>query len=189
MAAKKSCLNCGNGFIGRADASYCSPTCRQRARRSRGGAKCDTPVTDTAPAPRARRRPATTTAAPSTGSDPGVHSAEAQAVLAGLDAELASNSRRLGLARPLKWSTAEEALRAMIADQIDRKVELQRRWHASTDDHARVKLSAEIRLLEGSAARLLAQVKTDLPAPASLTSVKAKRAANTRWKGVHASDR
>jgi len=39
----------------------------------------------------------------------------------------------------------------MIADTIDRKVDLQQLYGASRDDKARVKLSAELRLLEQSA--------------------------------------
>jgi hypothetical protein len=45
----------------------------------------------------------------------------------------------------------------------------------------RVKLSAELRLLEGSLARLLKQVKTDVPAPESQVTIQARRAAMKRW--------
>ena len=45
----------------------------------------------------------------------------------------------------------------------------------------RVKLSAELRLLEGSLARLLKQVKTDVPAPKSQVTIKARHAEMKRW--------
>ena len=49
-------------------------------------------------------------------------SAEAQRLLASLDAELADSSRRAG--RGLVWSAAEEQVLSMIGEAIDRKVEL-----------------------------------------------------------------
>ena len=175
MAAKKTCLVCGNDFVGRSDATTCSPACRQRARRGKSATKCDTAVTDPAPAKR-KRWPSVVPAAQSS-----VHSAEALAVLAGLDAELEANSRRRGLVKPMKWSTAEATLREMLANAIDRKVVLHVSWLKATDDSLRLKLSAEIRLLEASVARYVGQIKTDLPADPSLTTTKAQRAANTRW--------
>lgn len=45
----------------------------------------------------------------------------------------------------------------------------------------RLKISAEVRLLEGLAARLVRQIKTDLAGPESLATVKARRAAKRRW--------
>lgn len=47
-----------------------------------------------------------------------------------------------------------------------------------------IKLSAELRLLEQSAARLLKQIKTDLPEPESSTTRRARSAANSRWDRV-----
>lgn len=172
MAAKKDCLNCGDQFIGRANAAYCSPACKQRAHRSKGGNRNAKTVTVTAAEP---------VVAAALG---GVveHSGEALSVLAALDAELAAASRRRGLVKPMKWSAAEATLRDMLANAIDRKVVLHASWMATTDDHLRVKLSAEIRLLEASVARYLGQIKTDLPADLSTTSSKAQRAANTRWE-------
>jgi hypothetical protein len=55
---------------------------------------------------------------------------------------------------------------------------------ASDDDKVRVKMSAELRLLETSLARLLKSVSTDLPAEPSLRSQKAARAANARWRNA-----
>jgi hypothetical protein len=110
-----------------------------------------------------------------------VHTAEAQEVLRALDAELADNGEHLGLDEPLEWSAAERTVRELIADTIDRRVDLQQRYEPCDDDRLRLKLATELRLLETSLARLLKQVKTDLPAPISRTSQKASAAAKTRW--------
>ena len=56
-----------------------------------------------------------------------------------------------------------------------------RQWRESTDPKVQCKLSAEARLLEQSIARLLKQIKTDLPAPDGKKTVRARRAANARW--------
>jgi len=109
----------------------------------------------------------------------GGHTSEAVAVLAGLDAELAENSEELG--ERLAWSAAERLLREAVADAVDRKVDLKHRWAASTQDAARVKLSAELRLTEGEIARLLRGIKTELPQPLSRRSQKAQQAARVRW--------
>ena len=69
------------------------------------------------------------------------------------------------LGERLAWSAAERLLREAVADAVDRKVDLKHRWAASTQDAARVKLSAELRLTEGEIARLLRGIKTDLPQP------------------------
>jgi len=47
----------------------------------------------------------------------------------------------------------------------------------------RVKVSGELRLLEGTIARLLKMVSTDVPAPESLRTVKARRAARDIGSG------
>jgi hypothetical protein len=44
-----------------------------------------------------------------------------------------------------------------------------------------VKLSAELRLLEGSLARLLKLVKTDVPGPEPQTTIRARHAVMQRW--------
>jgi hypothetical protein len=51
-----------------------------------------------------------------------------------------------------------------------------------------VKLSAELRLLESSIARLMKQVDMDMPVQQSPTSRKASKAARTRWnrRDIHA---
>ncbi|MDX1883044.1 hypothetical protein [Mycolicibacterium sp. 120270] len=155
----KKCLACGNGFEPKGRAAYCSAACRQRGYRSRAG-----------------------------GDRHGVRhvrnaddrSEQATAVLQALDAELALSAKRRGV--PLHWSAAERTVMAMMADAIDRKVELQHRWQSADDDAARVKLSGEVRLLEQEVARLLKQVTPDVPAPSSLKSTKARDAVNVRWR-------
>jgi hypothetical protein len=163
-AGKRRCASCGNGFIGGARASYCSPACKQRAHRSRRGAKGNARgVTVTVP---------TVVAA-------GTHSVEAMALMAELSAELAENSAARGLLEPLVWSAAERAVLESVARNVDRTVDLWARYHASDDDKIRAKLSAELRLLETSLKGLLAAVKTDIPAP---KSARATHAAETRWR-------
>jgi hypothetical protein len=80
---------------------------------------------------------------------------------------------------PLEWTAVERALRERIARTVDRETDLWRRYEASEDDAVRVKLSAELRLLETSLSRLLRGVSTDLPAE---KSPRAMHAANARWR-------
>jgi hypothetical protein len=65
---------------------------------------------------------------------------------------------------------------------VDRRVELSAAYAKSRTPMAmKIKLATEIRLTEQSIARLYKQVSTDLPAPMNPTSLKAQRAANSRW--------
>jgi hypothetical protein len=52
---------------------------------------------------------------------------------------------------------------------------------AEDDVKAKLKLSAEIRLLEQAAARLIRGIETEIPEPASLGTIKARRVARARW--------
>jgi hypothetical protein len=70
----------------------------------------------------------------------------------------------------------------LISAAIDRKVDLSADYAVATDAKIRVKLSAEVRLLEAHIARLLKQVKTELPTPTSRVSEKARNAALVRWQ-------
>ena len=87
-------------------------------------------------------------------------SVEALNVLRELDSELAAVSERAG--RSLVWTAGDRAVLELIADTIDRKVDLSVLYDATPDITPRVKLSAEIRLLEGSLARLVKMVHTDV---------------------------
>jgi hypothetical protein len=143
--------------------------CKQKAHRGRGGKR------------NADRNADTVTVTAPTTVIPLVRSAEAVAVLAELDAELAENSRELG--EPLDYSAAERVVREMVASEIDRKVWLSEAYNgAGNDVGLRVKLATELRLTEQSVARLLKQINTDLPEPVTPTSRKARQAANTRWQ-------
>lgn len=174
--AKKACASCGEGFLGRSGASYCSAACKQRAHRaSRNANRNGSPSNVTVSAV------VTQTSATGQCVD---HSAEALALLASLDAELRENSDDRGLSGEdaLSWSAAERAVLELVADAVDRQVDLRARYLASPEDKARVKLSTELRLIETNIARLLKQVKTDLPEPPSRISQKASRAAYVRWQ-------
>lgn len=107
------------------------------------------------------------------------HSRQARKVLRELDAELAASSERTGTT--LVWTAADRVILAAIAANIDRRADLSAEYESCTEPKIRVKLSAELRLLEGALARLLREVHTDAPTPESQTTIKARRAANARW--------
>ena len=96
-----------------------------------------------------------------------------------MDTELAGSSERSG--QTLSWTAAERAILDAVAANIDRRVDLARDYESSTEPKVRVKLSAELRLLENAVARLLREVNTDVPAPESQTTIKARRAVRARW--------
>lgn len=110
-------------------------------------------------------------------------SSESRKLLRQLNAELAAAGQRSG--RDLEWSAQERAVLGLICDQTDRKAELYAEYRGTEDSRARVKLSAEIRLLEGSIGRLLKGVSTDVPSGPrryeSQASRRAQHAALTRW--------
>lgn len=106
-------------------------------------------------------------------------SPEAKKIRRELDKELASAAAQSG--QNLVWSAQEEAVLGLICDEIDRKTAILEAWERAEDPKVLCKLSAEARLLEQSIARLLKLIKTDLPARESNTTVRARRAANTRW--------
>lgn len=115
-------------------------------------------------------------------------SAEARKVRRELDKELESAGKRAG--RRLEWSAAERAVLDLISANFDRISDLKSAYATAVetgDVKVQIKLSTELRLLEQAAVRLLKQVKTDLPAQPSRTTVRAQNAANTRWERVRAS--
>lgn len=103
----------------------------------------------------------------------------ARKLLRELDSELAASSERTGTT--LVWTAADRAVLDAVAANIDRRVDLTADYQSSTEPKVRVKLSAELRLLEGALARLLKEVKTDIPTPEPQATIKARRAANARW--------
>lgn len=106
-------------------------------------------------------------------------SAAARKVLRELDAELASASKRAG--KSLVWTAADRELLTLIASNIDRRADLAALYAAAEDAKAKVKLSAELRLLEGALSRLLKMLQTDIPAPENQVTLKARHAAMKRW--------
>ena len=110
------------------------------------------------------------------------HAAEAQAVLADLDADLARSSTKLG--KTLSWTPP--SARGARDDREHHRPPGRcgprlRRACDRGDAKNLVRLSAEWRMLDAAVARLLKQVETDVPQPMSLLSVKAQRAARARW--------
>lgn len=108
-------------------------------------------------------------------------SPEARKVLRELEKEKQAASAALEI--PLDWSAADTAILGQISSILNRKWELLGLYDAAADVKVKVKLSAELRLLEQAAARLVQQVKTELPsAVESPTTRKARRAADVRWR-------
>ncbi len=107
-------------------------------------------------------------------------SPEARKVLRELTKELASSGTRQG--QSLVWSASEATILGQIASILDRKHDFLAAYAAADEVKVRLKISAEVRLLEQAVARLVQQVKTDVAQPESRTTVKARRAANRRWE-------
>ncbi|ORB68792.1 hypothetical protein [Mycolicibacterium tusciae] len=106
-------------------------------------------------------------------------SAAARKVLRDLDKELAAASARQG--RSLVWSAQERAILAQISSILDRKAEFLELYEAAEDTKTKLKISAEVRLLEQAAARLLRGFNTDIPPAPTVRTVMARRAAAVRW--------
>jgi hypothetical protein len=105
---------------------------------------------------------------------------ESQRLVAALDAELAESAIRND--RPhLAWSAAEADVIAMIAARVDRRVELSAQYAACDNTNVKLKIATELRLTEDAIARLYKQVSAEVPGPQSATSMKASRAARSRW--------
>lgn len=106
------------------------------------------------------------------------HTPEARKLLRALDAELAATARRMS--RPVVWTEKDRAVLELIAGTVDRKSDLSALYADAEDAKTRVKLSAELRLLESSLARLLKQIDTEPPV-SSRRSQLAQKAARARW--------
>lgn len=101
-------------------------------------------------------------------------------MLRSLDEQLALVGQQRG--EELEWSPQERFQLNLLAAEIDRAADLASLYDACGDDvKLRVKLSAELRLLRQSTARMIQAIKTELPERPSPTTKKARRAANARW--------
>ena len=89
----------------------------------------------------------------------------ARQLIAALDEELAAAAKATG--RELVWSAQEFDLTEMLGAAVDRRVELSAEYQRCKELGPKIKLAAELRLLEGSIARLHRQVSTEVPAPMS----------------------
>jgi hypothetical protein len=106
-------------------------------------------------------------------------SPEARRVLRELEKELAAAGAQQG--RNLVWSAQESMILGQISSILDRKHDFLAAYEAAEEVETRLKVSSELRLLEQAAARLVRLVKTDLAPAESMTTVKARKAARTRW--------
>ena len=96
-----------------------------------------------------------------------------------LDLELAQNASAAGTTAA--FSAAEEKILGLISEQIDRREALVALYDAAETTTSIIALCAEIRLADAAITRMAKQVSTSLPAPKSITSIKASKAANARW--------
>ena len=108
-----------------------------------------------------------------------IHAPETRKVLRDLDKELAAAGAASG--RDLGWTAQEQAILGQIASILDRKAEFLTSYAEATDLKVRLKISSELRLLEQAAARLIKGIKTDIPQPESLRTIKARAAVRRRW--------
>lgn len=108
-----------------------------------------------------------------------MHSPEAQKLLDRLESELAAAGARAGTT--LSWTVAECEMLEMLARTVDRRTELAARYAKVRDTKTKLKVSVELRMLDNTVTRLLKNIKTDVPEADSLTTIKARRAANVRW--------
>src|ERR1700737_4591101 len=106
-------------------------------------------------------------------------SPEGRRIVRDLQRELEQASAEQG--RELVFSAAESAILGQISSILDRKREFLVLYQDAEDTKVKLKISAEVRLLEQAAARLVKDVKTDIPAPPGMRTVKAQRAARARW--------
>ncbi|MFN3004598.1 hypothetical protein [Mycolicibacterium wolinskyi] len=110
-------------------------------------------------------------------------SAAARRVLRELGKELEEASEQVG--ETVELSASERAVLDLILDDFDRISDLKEAYAAAVESgetKLQIKVSTELRLLEQSAARLLKQIETDLPAAEDQTTVKQRAAANVRWE-------
>jgi hypothetical protein len=77
-------------------------------------------------------------------------------------------------------SIASSKLRTLLIGICD----LDAAYAGASEPKVKAKLAVEIRLQDAALARLLKQVKTGVPQPESLTTLKARRAVNIRWERV-----
>jgi hypothetical protein len=106
-------------------------------------------------------------------------STEGRKVLRELDKEREAVSKQLG--RPVFWTAEDQAVLGQISSILDRKADFLKAYEEAEEIKVRLKISAEVRLLEQAAARLVKQVQPKPPEQKGLVAVKAARAANQRW--------
>jgi hypothetical protein len=114
-----------------------------------------------------------------------MHTAEAQQLLDQLERELAAAGERAGA--KLSWTVAEAEVLEMLARTVDRRAGLAARYDKLRDIKVKVKVSVELRQLDNTVVKLLKAINTEVPQEDSVTTIKARRAANVRWDRARAS--
>ena len=108
-----------------------------------------------------------------------VHTPQAQAVLDAFNEALEETAK--DQYTELDWTVSESVTLELIANTIDRRVEFEKLYAAESDPEVAVKLSCEIRQLDGAVVRMLKGINPEPPAPMNQTQLKNQRAARTRW--------
>jgi hypothetical protein len=69
---------------------------------------------------------------------------------------------------------------------VDRGADVAARYERTRETKVRIKVGAELRQLDKSIMLLVKNIRTEMPAPESLVTVKARRAAQARWDTARA---
>jgi hypothetical protein len=69
---------------------------------------------------------------------------------------------------------------------VDRGADVAARYERTRETMVRIKVSAELRQLDKAIMLLVKNIRTEMPAPESLVTVKARRAAQARWDKARA---
>ncbi len=109
---------------------------------------------------------------------------EVAEIRSALDAELARARQQPG--DGVEWSPQEAESIRILCDTAGRRAQLRDLYtHAvadpATDPAVLVKLSGELRQLDKAIATHYRAINAEMPAAPSITTVKARKAANARW--------
>jgi hypothetical protein len=110
--------------------------------------------------------------------------AEVRAIRAALDAELGRARQQHG--DGVEWSPQEAESIRILLDTARRRSEVRDVYHrtvaaSDADPAVLVKLSGELRQLDKAITTHYKAINADMPAAPSITTQKARKAANVRW--------
>lgn len=102
------------------------------------------------------------------------------ALLKSIDAAALKNAAKRGHSE-IRWDHVETQQREQLADLVDRGQEMKVLFDAAEDPALKVKISNELRQIDKAIGNLVAAIKVDAEPAPSVTSIKARKAANARW--------